>query len=194
MEASNFATAYALSTSVGLRPFLTLALASLAMHLGYLHPSPAFRYLGSDGATWLLAGLAVVEFVGDKVPVVDHTLHVLHFATKPVAAALLVGSAVPATGSPEAGTYAFMSLAALNALGIHTGVAAVRGASTTMTLGAANPFVSLCEDLAAVGATLLALLWPFAGAALAIALTLVLLVLARRVYAQFRRRAPFAAR
>ncbi len=88
MDPATFATAYTLSSSIGIRPFLTLAIASLAMHLGYLHPSPAFAYLGSDGATWLLGGLAVLEFVGDKIPVVDHTLHVLHFATKPIAAAL----------------------------------------------------------------------------------------------------------
>jgi uncharacterized membrane protein len=112
MDPATFATAYTLSTSIGIRPFLTLGIASLAMHFGFLHPSAGFGFLGSNGATWLLAGLALVEFVGDKIPVVDHTLHVLHFATKPIAAALLVGSAVSATGSPDLATYALMGVAA----------------------------------------------------------------------------------
>ncbi|MDQ2858880.1 MAG: DUF4126 domain-containing protein [Candidatus Eremiobacteraeota bacterium] len=176
-----------MSTSIGLRPFLTLTLASLAMHFGYLHPAHAFAYLGNGGATWLLGGLAALEFAGDKIPVVDHALHVVHFATKPIAAAVLVGSVLPATGSPGPVTYALMGLGAANALGIHTGVAAVRGASTAATLGMANPFVSLVEDVLAVGATVLAFVFPFVGALLAFALTLLLLILVARTYRALRR-------
>ena len=191
MDGSSFATAYGLSTSIGLRPFLVLAIASLAMHLGYLHPAHAFSYLGSDGATWLLAALAVLEFAGDKVPVLDHTLHVIHFATKPIAAALLVGSALPSTGaSPDLATYALMSLGAFNALGVHAGVATLRGASTTMSGGFANPIVSVIEDVLALGATVLAIAMPFVGALVAIAVTAVLVVIARRIIIAFRERAP----
>jgi len=191
LDVSSFATAYGLSTSIGLRPFLVLALASIAMHLGYLHPAHAFASLGSDGATWLLAGLAVLEFAGDKVPVVDHALHVLHFATKPIAAALLVGSALPAhpDGSADLANYALMGLGAFNALGIHTGVATLRGASTALSGGIANPFVSLAEDVVAIVATLLAVTAPLVGAFVAIAITVVLLVVARNVVATLRNRA-----
>ncbi len=192
MDAAGFASAYGLSTSIGLRPFLVLALASLAMHLGYLHPARAFAYLGSDGATWLLAALAALEFVGDKVPVLDHTLHALHVATKPIAAALLVGSVMPGAGpggdASGVATYAIMGGAALNALGVHAGVASLRGASTTMTLGLANPAVSLIEDVLAVGATVLAIVAPFAGAPLALALTIVLLLIVRAVVRALRGR------
>ena len=187
MDTSTFASAYGLSTSIGIRPFLTLALASLAMHFGYLHPAHAFAFLGTDGATWLLAGLAVLEFAADKIPIVDHTLHVLHFAAKPIAAALLVGSAVSAGGSPDASADLMMGLGALNALGVHTAVAATRGASTAMTLGVANPFLSLGEDIAAVLSAVLAILVPFAGAMLAAVLTLALLIVARHLYLEMRR-------
>jgi hypothetical protein len=50
-----------------LRPFVTLALASLAMHFGYLHPSAPFASLGSDGATAVLALLAVLEVLSDNI-------------------------------------------------------------------------------------------------------------------------------
>ncbi len=181
MDPSMFAAAYSVSTSAGLRPFLTLAMASIAMHLGYLHPTHAFAYLGSDGATWLLGGLAVLEFGADKIPAVDHTLHVLHIATKPIAAALLVGAAIPDMGPGDAGTYALMGAGALNALGIHAGVATVRGASTVTTAGIANPFISLLEDMLAFGGFILAFAVPLLGAVLAIALTVLLMLAVRAV-------------
>ncbi len=195
MDPLLFATAYALSTSAGLRPFLTLALASLAMHFGYLHPAHEFAFLGSDGATVMLASLAMLEFVGEKIPAVDHALHFLHIGIKPVAAALLVGSAAPDVASGDGSAYGFalMSAAALNALGVHAGVATVRGASTATTAGLANPFISLIEDAAAVASTTLALLAPLAGAALALALTLALFFGTRSIVRRLRPR-PTPAR
>ena len=185
-----FATAYALNTSVGIRPFLTLALASLAMHLGYLHPAHEFAFLGSDGATVLLASIAMLEFVAEKVPAVDHVLHIFHIAAKPVAAVILVGAAAPDLGGGDSAyTYALMGAAALNALGVHAGVATLRGASTVTTAGVANPFISLIEDAATVIATVLALLAPLAGAILAFLVTLVLIFAARAIFRHVRSRA-----
>ena len=185
MDAATFATAYALSTSAGIRPFLTLAIASLAMHFGYIHPSHAFAFLGSDGATLLLAGIAVLEFGSDKIPGVDHALHMLHFAVKPVAAAIVVGSAIPDVGvTPDA----LMGAAALNAIGVHAGVAAMRGASTSLTLGMANPLVSFLEDFAAFASTALAIALPFVGATLAAILTIAVLLVARVVWVELRKR------
>jgi len=190
MDPMLFATAYALSTSVGIRPFLTLALASLAMHLGYLHPSHEFAFLGSDGATVLLASVAMLEFVAEKVPAVDHVLHIFHIAAKPVAAVILVGSAAPDLGGADSAyTYGLMGAAALNALGVHAGVATLRGASTVTTAGVANPFISLIEDAATVIATVLALLAPLAGAILAFLVTLVLIFAARAIFRHVRSRA-----
>jgi len=191
MDPLLFATAYTLSTSVGIRPFLTLALASLAMHLGYLHPAHEFAFLGSDGATVLLASFAMLEFIAEKVPAVDHLLHVVHIAAKPVAAAILVGSAAPdiVQGDGSSYTYALMGAAALNALGVHAGIAAIRGASTATTAGLANPFISLIEDAATVVATMLALLAPLAGAALAFVVTLLLIFAARAIIRHVRPRA-----
>ena len=183
MDPATFATAYGLASSAGIRPFLTLAVASVAMHFGYLHPAHALA-----GATYALAALALLEFVADKIPGVDHALHVLHFAIKPAVAALLVGGTLPGSGlAPDVA----MALAAVNALGIHTGIATLRGASTSLTLGIGNPIVSLVEDLVSIAATLLAVLLPFAGAALAVALTLVVIFVARAVISRLRgRRAP----
>ena len=102
---------------------------------------------------------------------------------KPVVAAILVGSAVPSQGAaPGAETYGLMALGALNALGIHTGVTAARGASTALTLGIANPFLSLVEDVLAIGGSVVAIVWPFAGAIGSVVFTLLIALLARYVY------------
>src|SRR5579859_6084734 len=124
MDAASFAMAYALSTSVGIRPFLTLAIASLAIHMGWIHTAHQFAYLGSNGATWILAGLAAVELAADKFPVVDHAVHAIHFATKPIAALLLVGTALPDAGAGDLSnplvlaSDAMVGAGALNALGV----------------------------------------------------------------------------
>jgi hypothetical protein len=190
MDPASFATAYGLSTSIGLRPFMTLAIASIAMHFGYLHVAPAFAFLGSDGAAWLLAALAALEFCGDKIPVVDHALHAFHIGIKPVAAAILVGGALGGSGGF---TDAAMGLAALNALGVHAGVTAARGASSAMTLGIANPFISLTEDVVAFGATLLAIALPFAGAAVALVIGFAALGIVLSAYGALRNRASAGA-
>lgn len=183
MDAQQFATAYALATSIGLRAFLTLALASLAMHFGYLHPAPSFAWLGSDGATIVLAVLAAIELGSDKVPVLDHFMHAIHFATKPIAAALLVGSLVPEDGNTiGAGTYALMGAGALDALGVHTASAAIRAASTATTAGVANPFVSFVEDALAAGTIVLSIFLPVLAAIGALALTLAIWLVARRIW------------
>jgi Domain of unknown function (DUF4126) len=89
---------------------------------------------------------------------------------------------VSGAGSPDALDYVGMGLGALNALGIHTGIATVRGASTAMTLGVANPFVSLIEDVLAIFAAIFAILMPIVGAGIAIAVTLAVVWLVRSVY------------
>ena len=133
----------------------------------------------------MLAAIAALEFGSDKIPGVDHALHVVHFAVKPVVAAIVVGSALPDSGlTPDA----LMGAAALNALGVHAGVAAMRGASTSLTLGMANPLVSFLEDAGALGSACLAIALPFAGAALAVMLTLVVLLVARAVWLELRKR------
>jgi hypothetical protein len=192
VDAQQFATAYALTTTVGLRAFVTLALASIAMHFRYLHPSASFAWLGSDGATLSLAALAVVELASEKIPIVDHFMHAIHFATKPIAAAILVGAVLPEpNGGLNAVDYAAMAAGALNAFGVHAASATVRAASTATTMGVANPLVSIVEDLLAVAGVVLTLVVPVLAAIGALALTLAIVVLARRVW---RRTRPTAQR
>lgn len=178
--AAQYALAYALSTSAGLRGILTLAVVSIAVHLGLLHPPAAFAWLGSNPVTLALGAVALVEVLGDKIPVVDHAFHALQTILKPAAAAILVGGIVHTQNALE--LYALMALGALNALGVHAASAATRGASTALTAGIANPAISLLEDGVAALMIAFAFLAPLLAAALAILLTLLIVRTARRIW------------
>lgn len=180
--ATQYALAYALSTSAGLRGILTLAVVSIAVQLGMLHPPAAFAWLGSSPVTLALVALALVEILGDKIPVLDHAFHVVQTILKPAAAAVLVGGIVHTQNTPE--LYGLMALGALNALGVHAASAAARGASTALTGGIANPVLSLLEDGVSTVMIAFAFLAPLLAAVLAVLLTMLVVRAARKILAQ----------
>lgn len=178
--ASQYALAYALTTTAGVRALLPLAAFAVAVHLGFLHPPPAFDWLGGATVMWPLIGVAVLELAADKIPIVDHAMHIVGVAVKPAAAAILVGGSVHAQ-SPQV-LIGLMALGALNALGIHAAVASARGASTLTTAGVANPLISTVEDGGSILGTLIAFFAPFIAAFLAVCFAWTLLFLARSTY------------
>jgi uncharacterized membrane protein len=189
MDASGqFALAYALTTTAGLRGFLTLFAASVAAHYHWIHPAAGFGWLGSDSTTVVLGIFALLEVLADKVPAVDHALHAVSFAVRPLAGAILVGSTVH-TDNPGA-LYALMALGAVNSLVVHTSSAAARAASTVGTFGAASAPISLGEDVTAIGGIILAFLHPYLAAALALIFVLVLLGIVFIWLAMRKRRTP----
>lgn len=182
--ATQYALAYALTTSAGVRALLSLTAVAVAVHLHLLHPPEAFAWLGSAAAMWSLGTLAVVEILADKVPLLDHVLHFAQIALKPAAAAIIVGGSVHAQSHDA--LVALMVLGALNALGVHAAVASVRGASTIATGGVANPVVSGAEDAGSVGGLLLAFIAPFAAAAMALVFSIALALVVRSAYRRVR--------
>lgn len=103
---------------------------------------------------------------------------------KPAAAAILVGGAIHVHSGPE--LYGLMALGALNALGTHATSATVRGASSALSFGVANPFVSILEDALALLMIILSFLAPLLGAAVAVAVTVVVVRYGRRALTRVR--------
>jgi uncharacterized membrane protein len=171
-----YALAYALTTTAGLRGFLTLFAASVAAHYHWIHPTGAFAWLASDAATVVLGVFALVELIADKVPALDHALHAISFAARPVAGAILVGGTIH-TDNPGA-LYTLMALGAVNSLVVHSSSAAARAASTVGTLGTANAPISVGEDATAIFGIVLAFLHPYIAAILAALFVLTLIVIA----------------
>ena len=167
--ATQYALAYALTTSAGLRGVLTLAAVSFAVHAGWFHPFPQFAWLGSTAVTIALTAVAALDLAADKIPVVDHVLHVVGVVVKPACAAILVGGTLHPKNGHD--LVPLMVLGAINALGIHAASATARGASTAFTGGLANPVVSVAEDGLSIGTIVLAFIAPVAAAILALVLT-----------------------
>lgn len=184
--AAQYAFAYALTTSTGLRALLPLAIVSIAAHMGYIHPPMGFTWLGSTPVTAILIAIAAVEFFADKIPFIDHTLHFVQIAVKPAAAAILVAG----TAHPQSHQIlvTLMVLGALNALGVHAFTSTLRLGSTATTAGIANPALSTVEDVGAVGTTLLAFVAPFLAALAALILVIVLIRVVRGAYVRIRAR------
>jgi uncharacterized membrane protein len=186
MEATTeYALAFALTTTAGLRGFLALLIASLAAHAGWIHLNASYAWLGSDGASIVLAIFAVLEILADKIPVVDNALHLLYFVVRPAAAAILVGGTVHAPNQSD--LIALMVVGALNAFVVHGASAAARAASTASTFGTANATMSFGEDIVALGGGALAIALPLVAGALAVAFLVALLFVVRRMSARARR-------
>lgn len=183
--AAQYALAYALTTSAGVRALLPLAALSVAGHAGLVHLPGAFAWLGGSSVMWILIAVAAVEMFADKLPFLDHALHFVQIAGKPAAAAILVGGSVHAQTHEQ--LVFLMVLGALNALGIHGAIASARAASTMTTGGLANPVLSTVEDAGAIGGVFLALFMPLLAAVLALLFAVALIVIARRVWRARRR-------
>ena len=171
-----YALAYALTTTAGLRGFLTLFAASVAAHYHLIHPAGAFAWLASDTATVVLGIFALLELAADKIPALDNALHAVSFAVRPIAGAILVGSTIQ-TQNP-ATLYTAMAVGALNTLLVHSSSAAARATSTVSTLGTANTAISAGEDATSIFGIVLAFLHPYLAAILAALFVLTLIVIA----------------
>jgi uncharacterized membrane protein len=182
---TEYALAFALTTTAGLRGFLALLVASLAAHAGWIHLNASYAWLGSDGASIVLAIFAVLEILADKIPVIDNALHLVYFVVRPAAAAILVGGTVHAPNQSE--LIGLMVIGALNAFVVHGASAAARAASTATTFGTANSMLSVGEDVVALGGGALAVAMPLLAGAVALAFLVALLVVVRLMSRRSRR-------
>lgn len=160
--------AFGLSGAAGLNPWLPLFVGALAARLDLVELAAPFGSFESTTGLVVLGVLTAADFVGDKVPVLDHALHVVGTAVAPVSGAVLF------TGQTGDETDLPALLAVLLGGGtaglVHAIRAAVRPAATVGTAGLANPVLSLGEDLS----SLLLVVLAFAVPLLAVVLLLLL--------------------
>ena len=159
--------AFGLSGAAGLNAWLPLLAAALAHRWGWVELAAPFGELSSTPGLLVLAALTAADFVGDKVPAVDHVLHVIGTVVHPAAGAVLfTGQTGLETDIPD--LVAILAGAAISG-SVHGARAAIRPASTVGTAGAGNPVLSLVEDAGSMVLT---------GAAFAVPVLAFLLVLA----------------
>jgi hypothetical protein len=150
-----------LAASAGLRTFLPLLLVGLAARFGWFgfEPNGAMAWLGSWPALLALSIATAAEFIGDKIPMVDHALSAVGTVSRPAAGALAAASAFH-LADPGTAALAGLIVGAPTAFAFHTAQTGTRVASTATTAGFGNPIVSLVEDVLAVVTVLIAFLAP----------------------------------
>ncbi len=175
----SLAAAFGLSGAAGLNAWLPLFASALLARLGAVELADPFGDLESTGALVVLGVLTGADFVGDKIPAIDHVLHGVGAVVAPASGAILfTGQTGLETDLPTA---AAVLAGALVAGGVHFERAAVRGGSTVGTAGTANPIVSLAEDVTSAALVATAFLLPILAFLAVVALLVTGFYVIRRV-------------
>ncbi len=174
----SFATGLALSTAAGFNAYVPLLVTGvLARTTDLLSLDAPFDRLEEPVVLGVIAAVGVVDFIGDKVPAVDHVLHAIGLVVAPVAGAFL---ALGVT-SDEGVVSAVALISGAVAAGATQGArASVRPLSTVATGGIGNPVLSLGEDGLSATLAFTAIVVPIVALVLAVAVLIVLLVAIRR--------------
>ena len=176
----------------GINAYLTVALMSLAGRAGI---GDVPEELQTDSVLYAALLLYAIEFVADKVPLLDSAWDAIHTLVRPAIASAIgvaVGSDAGATRPEE--VFAGGGAGVL-ALASHAVKASVRLGVNTSPEPASNIVVSLVEDVLVAGVTWLALEHPVPAAiialillALGIALAIFVVKRTRRGWGTLRRR------
>lgn len=183
-----------LSASTGLNTFLPLLLLSSAAKFGIagITLNAKFGWLASDTAILILLVATFIEVVADKIPAVDHFLDGIATFIRPAAG--LVAMASVLTGlDPTTAAIVGLIIGSPISLGLHTLKAGTRAASTVTTFGCANPVLSIVEDVASLGVSLIAIFAPVLVPLILLVVFVFLWRLAKRITASKVPAAPRSA-
>jgi hypothetical protein len=182
---AGYFTALGLSTAAGLNAYIPLLTVGLLNRYTDLIDLPApWDNIGDPVVLGMVGVVGLADFIGDKVPIVDHVLHMVGLAVAPVVGGLLALASASAFDLDPAVT-AGLGIAA--ALATQVGRTAARPVSTAMTGGGGNPVVSLGEDGVSGALAFTAVVWPVVAAVLA-AVVLVAVFVIWRKWRTFRSR------
>jgi hypothetical protein len=171
------ATLLPLSLTSGINLYATVLVVGLTIRFHWVTDTPAnLDVLGSWPIIICAGGLYIIEFVADKIQVVDNIWDIIHTFIRPVGAALL-GLAVLGNVDPILGVMGALVAGGI-AFASHSSKASARLALNVISPAenASNIALSTMEDVAAAGLAYLALKYPYAAGVITI-LMLVLIVL-----------------
>src|SRR6185436_121439 len=172
MEAlTGILSAFGLSGSAGLNAYLPLLIVALAARFtDFIQLEKPWNTLESP---WVIAALVVlllIEFFADKIPAVNHANDAIQTFIRPTAGAILFAASANVITDIHPAIALILGL--LVAGGVHAAKSVVlRPVVTATTGGAANPVVSIVEDLVAAAISIAAVVLPVLLAALIILVT-----------------------
>ena len=185
--------AFGLSGAAGLNAWIPLLATGILQRTGAIHLDDPYDVLGENTALAVMGVCFVLDFVGDKIPAIDHVLHAIGAVIAPVSGAIVfAGQTESAT---DIAVVASLVAGALVAEGVHAGRASVRPMSTAGTAGAGNPLLSFGEDVVSLFITAVAFIAPLIAFLLVVAMLVAMGFSARAVWRRLRsRREARAAR
>jgi len=161
---------FALGTSFasGLNLYDTVAAAGIFQRLGIVDLPPALDVLSNPVIIGIALAMFVIEFIADKVPLVDSAWDAIHTFIRPPAAMLLAWASFGDVS--EVWKLGAALLAGSVALTSHGAKASVRAAANTSPEPVSNWFLSFTEDAIAIFLAWLAAEHPVLTAGLVVVL------------------------
>ena len=184
-----FATGVLLAWLAGIRVYLTVFGVGLAGAMGWLDLPPALQATQSPWVLGVSGGLALVEFLADKIPGVDSGWDLLHTLLRVPAGAFLAAAALSSDGHLGAG---MLATGAGVALASHAMKSSSRLLLNLSPEPVSNWTASTTEDGVVLGGLALAFVHPLVALAIAIALSAALATSAWWLWRMVFRRRPRA--
>jgi large-conductance mechanosensitive channel len=163
-------TGVGLATSAGLNAYIPLLLLGLlGRYTDMVNLPPQWAWLQNGWVVGILAVLLVIEFVADKIPVVDHVNDVVQTVVRPTSGGLAFGAATTSETVTVSDPGAFFSsnqwvpilAGVVISLIVHGFKAAARPVVNVSTAGVGAPVASTAEDIVSVFLSFVAILLPF---------------------------------
>jgi len=154
-------SAFGLSASAGLNAYIPLLVVGVIAHYfpKTLSLNQPWDLIANPWILILLGVLVIIEMLADKIPAVNHINDLIQTFVRPAAGAIVFA----ASAKVFSGIHPVFALACglLVAGSVHAVKSvAVRPAVTATTGGAGNIPVSIAEDVAATGVSILSLILP----------------------------------
>ena len=178
---------FALGTSFasGLNVYATVAAAGLFQRLGWVDLPASLDILSHPLVMGIALTMFVIEFIADKIPLVDSAWDAVHTFIRPPAAALLAYSSFGTVD--EAWKLGAALLAGSVALTSHGAKASARAAANTSPEPVSNWLLSFGEDAVAIFLSWLAATHPVLTGLIVVVLVLIATFVIWKLFGFFRR-------
>ncbi len=204
MDIIGLGTPFGLAFASGLNAYLPLLAFAFSVRWMHLYKvSPNFTFITSNWFIAVLIILTILDFVADKIPLIDHVWNAMHTVIRPIVGALVAAASshaltggihIPVISNEHGSSTVLVAFSSIPVAGIallvipliggglaalsHVTKSTTRIVSTITTAGLLNIGLSVVEDVLVVIIVLLSL---FASTIMFILLVLIILILVPRV-------------
>jgi hypothetical protein len=176
----------------GINLYLTVASLGIAQRVGWITLPDSLAGVGSTPVIAVALFLFAIEFIADKIPLVDSMWDAVHTFIRPLGGAALGFMAVA-----DAGTGYQLAVALLTgaiAMDSHLTKATARAAINTSPEPVSNAVASVVEDISVVGILILALQHPIITAVLVLLFVIASIWFLRKMFRFLKRVLTFRPR